>query len=173
LNYAKGWRCILDIGASDGYFSREMSARGQHVFAIEKHLAHVPALSASKAWLWMGDAFDALMHLDLRGQNSMALCCEVLEHMTRGEAIGLLSMIKADTLLVTVPNANSDVFGERSRRDWPDHKQTFTSQSLESLLRAGGWSRDGGGGHYIGLMDEKGPFRSESIWIGMSCKPLR
>jgi 2-polyprenyl-3-methyl-5-hydroxy-6-metoxy-1,4-benzoquinol methylase len=152
---------VVDIGASDGSISERLVKRGQRVFAIERHPAHREALSRlENCWIWRGDAIQALPLLTGGG---VALCGEVLEHLTPIEGRALLRAIKLQKLVVTVPNRASRSYdkSKRSRWNWPDHRRNFRLSSLHSCLADSGW-----------IVERVEPIVgtiNDSIWLGAVC----
>lgn len=153
-------RDALDIGASDGWFTAQMVRWGWHVWAVERHPAHVASLTQIRPtpWLFLGDVEKCPFP-----KVDVALCCEVLEHMDAARVKDLLYKIRARTLIVTVPNANckSYLATGRARRDWPDHRLEFRADSLAERLAC--VSKDFSIEPIVGTLDD-------SIWLGAVCR---
>jgi hypothetical protein len=166
------YRTVVDIGASDGAFTRRLVRQGRRVYvrqgrrvyAIERHPAHRDALATSGAWLWLGEADAGLRALGPCGDRSDALCCEVLEHLSAAEGRRLVQAVRTRRLIVTVPNRHCRSFtaAKRDRADYPDHVRDFSATSLEAWLLTCGWQVQGGVQPIIGTLND-------SVWLGAVC----
>lgn len=166
LERAKRFHWAFDIGASDGSLIRALGG-GNTYFAVERHPAHREALSQLGCWTFFGDALDAVHALPSwqYPNGCVAVCAEMLEHCGEGYGLNLLQALRhaAPNLIVTVPNSMCASYMDsgRSRRDWPDHQQTFDAPKLRAQLERVHW-----------IVDAIEPIvgtLTDSVWIGASC----
>lgn len=165
MNATLPYGTLVDVGASDGWFSKAWIARGQTVFAIERHPSHWASLTG--LWAFHGEAVEAFKYLGAtRLSLGATVCGEVLEHIDLDAGEAFLRRVPTNDLIVTVPNRHSASYEPaRSRWHWPDHRRHFTALLLRQWLRDCGWTM-----HdiapIVGTLDD-------SIWLGAVCRRLR
>jgi hypothetical protein len=166
LDHASDFKTVIDIGASDGTFSKELASRGKRAFAIERHPAHQESLcKLGNVWVYFGEATDGLVALDgaSNPETTVALLCEVLEHLDVDHGERILRAIPCSHLIVTVPNRKSPTYDKagRSRWSWPDHRRGFDRDSLTLALMVTGWKP-------MKVEPIVGMY-NDSIWLGAVC----
>jgi hypothetical protein len=167
LDHSRPFWNVVDVGASDGSIAdamRELHNPG--LFLIERHPAHVAALSTRGMWMFYGEAIDGLKALPYMYERTACLCGELLEHLSQEDGAALLRAIgdSIRDLIVTVPNRNAVSYEAtgRSRWGWPDHVRWFNQSDLPLWLESCGWN-------VVTLEPIVGTL-DDSIWLGAVCR---
>lgn len=158
---------IIDIGSSDGAVAAKFLALRRRVYLIEPHAAHRDALARMGCWTFFGAARDALYRMAWPSNGpddrTLAYCGEVFEHLSEEDGYHIAMRLHArcaSRLIVTVPNRHSASYdaSRRSRWDWPDHKRTFSADSLREWLTGMQWE--------VETLDPIVGTLEDSIWLG-------
>ena len=167
-----GWfDTIIDVGSSDGTIARRFLDMGRRVYLIEPHEAHREALARLGCWTFFGTARQALYRMAWPSNGpddrTLAYCGEVLEHLSQDDGYEITMRLHArcaSRLIVTVPNCHSATYDQqgRGRWDWPDHKRTFTAESLLAWLTKSFWN--------VERIDPIVGTLEDSIWLGAVCR---